>query len=180
MGVVVVVDMGQLKADLAAMVARCADMTPAMKAVGQLVRTSVVRNFEEEGRPAKWAPLKPSTIKQRGAKGPILRRKGLAGGLAGSINVEAQRDRAVVGTDKPYAAVHQFGARKGQFGTVMAKVGPHSRTLPSGKIVNVRAHTRKTAVPWGDIPARPYLMVQDEDWPGIQEIIGTFLTQGPR
>ena len=148
---------------------RMADLTPAMRIIGETVRTSVIRNFEVGGRPP-WKPLSPVTLARRKGK-KILMRQGFAGGLAGSIHWKAYSDRAVIGTNKIYAAVHQFGARKGSFGLVTFTVREHLRRTRSGKKVRVREHKRTAALPWGNIPARPFLGVRRSDWEEIQEII---------
>ena len=152
---------------------RLGDLTPATKVISQIVRTSVVRNFEVGGRP-KWKPLSRVTLALRkGTK--VLYRQGMAGGLLGSIHAKAYRDRAVIGTNKACAAVHQFGAKKGSFGQFTANIQAHMRKTKSGKKAQVRAHTRKVSLPWGDIPARPYLMVQAEDWVEIRAALGDYI-----
>ncbi len=163
---------------------RVDDPTPAMKVIGAIIRTSVVRNFEKQGRP-RWKSLSKTTEELRGASGPILRRQGFAGGLMGSVNFKANSDGVQIGTNKIYGAVHQFGAKKGSFGTVMARVGTHSRRITQAfgrtiepRTVTVREHTRKMSLPWGDIPARPFLMVQNEDWEEIGAALGDFVTGG--
>jgi phage gpG-like protein len=52
-----------------------------------------------------------------------------------SLTYRADADSVEVGTNVIYAGTHQFGARQGAFG----------RTRRGGPI------------PWGDIPARPFL-----------------------
>jgi len=163
---------------------RMGDLTPAMKIIGQIIRTSIVRNFEKGGRPAKWTPLSPATkARRKGRK--ILMDQGMGGGLAGSIHARADKDSVTIGTNKIYAAVHQFGADKGSFGTVEAKIKMHMRKITqafgrpvkSRKVV-VRTHTRKTKLPWGNIPARPFIMVQPEDWDEIRESLSDFIMTG--
>jgi phage gpG-like protein len=62
-----------------------------------------------------------------------------AGGLAASITHGGDRHSAWVGASKVYAAVHQFGQKKGASG-----------------------RTRRGApIPWGDIPPRPYLPIDE-------------------
>jgi phage virion morphogenesis protein len=167
----------ELQKDLRGILGRFNDLRPAMKIIGSIVRASVDKNFEAEGRPRKWAPLAESTKKRR-KDTPLLQVQGHHGGLRGSINYQSFDDRVVVGTNKVYAAVHQFGAQKGSFGTVLAQVPAHERKLPSGKMVEVKAHTRKITAPWGDIPARPFLMVQDEDWVEIKHELSDYLLIG--
>jgi len=123
---------------------RVEDLTPVMKIIGETVRTSVVRNFEKGGRPDAWQPLAPATLKGEKRGAGILRRRGFAGGLLGSINSKAYKDRAVVGTNKVYGAIHQFGGKAGR---------GHKVT----------------------IPARPFLMVQDEDWDEIKEALAGYI-----
>ncbi|MFA5187077.1 MAG: phage virion morphogenesis protein [Patescibacteria group bacterium] len=130
------------------------DMTPIMELTGAVVVASVQRNFEDEGRPG-WAPLSPVTVALRGTAAHILQVQGPASGLLGSIHYVAKPDSVQVGTNKIYAAVHQFGAKQGAFG----------RTRRGGPI------------PWGDIPARPFIMVQPEDWEEIALEIEEYLTK---
>mgnify|MGYP006283574597 FL=1 len=149
-------DDSELQRDVQGMRKRAANTRPAFEVVGELVRTSVVANFEAEGRPDKWPELKPSTLKRRPKAGQILRRQGFAGGLMGSISAKPMDDGVRIGTNKVYAAVHQFGAKKGAFG----------------------ATSKGAPIPWGDIPARPYLLIQDEDEARICRVLENFILRG--
>ena len=149
---------------------RLEDLTPALERIGGMVRASVVRNFELQGRP-QWAPLSQTTRELRGAAGPILRRTTGAGGLAGSIAVTAGPRSVSVGTDAPHAALHHFGARKGAFGTVLARVPAHRRGGGARRPHEVKAHTRRLRVPWGDIPARPFLTLTPGDRAAIMDAL---------
>lgn len=120
-------------------VSRTRDLTPVMETWGSIGRTSVVENFEDGGRPEKWQPAKDG--------GRTLFRKGFAGGLAGSVNYKAAQDHVILGTNKVYGAIHQFGGQAG-------------RGL-------------KTT-----IPARPYLVVQDEDVKEMQAALMDFVLGG--
>lgn len=162
------------------------NMIPVFNAIGEIVHGSIIENFERGGRPTKWKGLKDSTIAQREREnkwpGRILWRLGIAGGLAGSISYKAFQDRVELRANKASAITHQFGARKGEFGTVQAQVRQHIRRITQafGKPieptdVTVSAHTRKMAVPWGDIPARPFMMVHPEDWDEIRETLRDYL-----
>lgn len=151
------------------------DLTPAMKIIGSTVRASVIRNFEKSGRPSKWKKHSRLTEKRRGKGAKILMGQGLAGGLAASINYKADKDNVKIGTNKIYGAIHQLGAKKGSFGTVAASIKAHMR-----KGVKIKAHTRKMKLPWGDIPARPFLVVQKEDWGEITEALIEFLLDKKR
>lgn len=158
---------------LARLQQRLWNMKPVMAVIGQVVRTSVIRNFEAEGRPQRWQPLSMATLYQRiGGASSRKKRGGTKIGairklanhkvlqdtarLKNSINVRAFNDRAEifpdsakVGTDLVYAAIHQFGGKAGR-----------------GRKVT--------------IPARPFLMVQDEDWPTIKDALLNYLTKGEK
>ena len=171
-GVSYIVRAKELLADLNGVERRMVDNSPAMKSIGQLLRTSTIRNFEAGGRPTAWAPLQPSTLKRRKGN-KILRRQGFAGGLMGSISARPVKNSVLVGTNKKYAPVHQFGAKRGSFGVFVVQVRAHQR---GGK--SVRAHQRRMKLPWGDIPARPFLLVQDRDWERIKRTLSQYVMQG--
>ena len=118
---------------------------PILRIVGEVILSSVQKNFLEEGRPEPWEPLAPSTLRQRErqeyvnpetGKAAILRR---GNNLFNSIHYEVEGDSVSIGpgSNIEYAAIHQFGGYAGR---------------------GHRAH----------IPARPYLMVQEEDWGEIE------------
>ncbi|MCO1337222.1 phage virion morphogenesis protein, partial [Microbulbifer sp. OS29] len=65
----------------------------------------------------------------------------LSGLLRNTLRYQVQGTELLFGTDRPYGAVHQFGATQGQFG----------KTKRGGPI------------PWGNIPARPWLGTSAED-----------------
>ena len=138
------------------------DLTPVMEEIGELIVSSVQENFNRGGRYSKpgswrggnkkWKELAPSTIKERKRLGyydkdtdscEILVR---TGELKDSITYDAGKDYVTVGTDKVYAAIHQFGGKAG------------------------RKHAAK-------IPARPFLVVQDDDLEEIKEIILDYIKE---
>jgi len=103
-----------------------------MKNIAGFMADSVEENFKQEGRPEQWVELAESTIKQRKKKGywpgKILQ---MRGELAASITSAYDETSAVVGTNKEYAAIHQFGGQAGRNKKV-------------------------------EIPARPYLQIEDK------------------
>ena len=114
------------------------DLTPAMRDVAQALESAVEDSFESEQSPAgdPWADLSPHT-KIRRAKnkrwpGKILQADGR---LAGSITSRYDSSSAEAGTNLAYAKTHQSGAKRGEFGSTK------------------RGHP----IPFGDIPARPFL-----------------------
>lgn len=144
-------------AKLAAMVERMVRPIGFFKNVGEyLTDVAIPRNFQDETAPdgTPWARLQPATIARREKRGQmpltILRSNaGSSQNLSASIISQPNDSSVEVGTPLPYAAIHQFGAAQGQFGAWMGtdKLG--------------RNHFHH--LPWGDIPARPYLGLSTED-----------------
>ena len=140
-----------------------------LKKAGAVVRESVRTNFAAGGRPDEWDELKHR-------KGQPLRDTGR---LQNSITSRVSGKVVYVGTNVKYAAVQQFGAAKGSFGTVVAHVKGHDRTR-NGKTYQVRPHTRRQKAPWGTIPARPFLMVQEEDKVAIRAVLADYIVEGKK
>jgi phage virion morphogenesis protein len=110
------------------------DLTPLMRAVAAELAQQTEQNFENEGRP-EWAELSDTTTERRSKNGnwPGQILQVSAAGLAASITTHASHSSALVGSNKPYAAMMQFGGEQADF--------PHL---------------------WGDIPGRPYLPMSVE------------------
>jgi len=52
------------------------------------------------------------------------------------------------------------------------RVREHTR-----KEIKIKAHDRKMDLPWGNIPARPFMMVADEDWTEILKSLKDFFNE---
>ena len=112
-GVSIKVDDKNVREMLSGILKRMGNPAPAMKILGAIARTSIVRNFEKGGRPTKWKPLSPETLKTK--KGTaILREQGMAGGLMGSVNYKPFNNKVVISANKVYAAIHHFGGKAGR------------------------------------------------------------------
>ncbi len=143
--------------------------TPAMRAIGEIVHRSIARNFASAGRPLAWK--KSRRAKEEGGQTLTDTAR-----LRRSFTVEAGRDYAAVGTNDVRAAVHHLGAAKGSFGRHAVRVGEHVRRLAGGRQIQVRSHLRQQAFPWGAIPARPFMVVQTEDWTQIASALARYLS----
>lgn len=140
----------QVQKLFAEMQRRGGDFSKPLKIIGNDLLSSIEENFLRQGRyqaagdvrggTNRWEPLRPATIEHRQKigkwPGKILQ---VRGQLAASITPQVDRFSVTLGTNLPYAAIHQFGGQAG----------------PGRKVT---------------IPARPYLVVQDED---IEDIIDT-------
>jgi len=105
------------------------------------LRNWAMEAFTDAGmRPAQWAPKKDGTASTlQGRNMGVLRR---------SLRIEATESSVTIGSDRPYARIHQEG------GTIEAKNGGWLRfKTADGKWVTVRQVT---------IPARPYLPVMTD------------------
>lgn len=156
----------EVKADFARIAAKVKDMTPFMGVVGETIRTSVIRNFVAGGRPDKWQISK--RVQKKGGKTLIKSSE-----LMGSVHYVAHMNGVDVGTNIVYAAAQHFGMNK----SMMVKVKEHMRKVSSrdvfrGKkkiasgVGHVTDHDRMQKM---NLPARPFLMIQEEDWPVIKE-----------
>lgn len=97
----------EVKALLTRLRERVEDLTPVMNTIGQIVRTSVGKNFEAGGRPDRWQPSQRAT-----------REVGLtlvdSARLKNSINAKATSKQVAIGTNVIYGAIHQLGGKAGR------------------------------------------------------------------
>ena len=141
-----------------------------MGSVGGLVRESIRTNFADGGRPHKWRRLKRR-------KGQPLRDTGRLQNSIASL-VPPGDNRVIIGTNVKYAAMQNFGAKQGSFGTILEQVKEHQRVSRSGTRFTVRAHTRRAQLPWGTIPAREFMLVQHEDEIEIKAMVADYILEG--
>lgn len=140
---------------LSGLVAAINDPSPVLKEISEaVVLRSTLARFKTQTAPdgTAWAALQPwyQKEKQRN-KNRILT---LNGYLRGQMTWQFVGDRTVeIGSNLPYAAVHQFGA------TIKPR---------AAKVLMFRGHVAKSVT----IPARPYLGLSDED---RSEIVGRTL-----
>lgn len=165
---------------------RLGDLTPFFSRVGAHMITSIDRNFRAGGRP-RWRPLSPVTIewarrRHKGLRGIRDPNRPLVdtGRLKGSTVFRAAPDHVRIGTNVVYGAIHQRGGRTRARHVPGVGVREHARRAPSGTLHTVRAHTRRQFVPGVRIPARPFLVVQPEDWRTIERIAKQMLMEAAR
>lgn len=148
------------------------NMTPLTRDLAEILKGGVDRAFADEVDPAtgeQWHPLSPTTLARRAKAGHTGKMLQVSGQLAASVQTEYGPHHAAVGTNKVYAATQQFGAKKGSFGTAKRGTRGQGRrnarnyTARGGQTVggwlSGRAQGGTMPLPWGDIPARPFLGV---------------------
>ncbi len=158
------IDDAEVKALLTQLGERARDLSSPMKLIGEQVLFSVQQNFAEGGRPDRWIPSKRAIV--QGGQTLVN-----TGRLLQSLTYRSSSDQAEVGTNVIYAAIHQFGG-----------------IIPGGPIVPRRAKSLRWIGPDGKprfakkvqrpdiaMPARPFLMVQEEDKSELVRIIKDYL-----
>jgi phage gpG-like protein len=131
-----------------------------MQDIGEALVASTEKRFKDGTSPAglPWAPKSPTTLAAYSARRlradprPLF---GPSGILSTTIFYDVAPDGSSVevGSNRIYSAVMQFGAAKGAFG----------QTSKGGSI------------PWGNIPARPYLGLSQSDESEIVATINEWL-----
>lgn len=167
------------------------DLTPVMRQLSELMIAASQRAFEQRADPATgapWRPLSASRQRQRQKKGRsamnILQDSGL---LVGSIARPGRYGirnvgplEAIVGTNVPYAAAHQFGA------VVKREAAPVSVRLRTWRGRNLFAAKKHKRVRVVDvmrkayeihIPARPFLGVGEADLTKMRNAVAAFLSR---
>lgn len=114
---------------------RTQDLRPAWRDIGEYLLKSTDDRFDAQKSPdgTPWAPLSEwyrETKPQNQDKILVL-----DGYLRGLNRYQVENNTFEFGTNRLYGAVHQFGAKQGEFGR----------------------SPRGNPIPWGDIPARPWL-----------------------
>lgn len=151
-------------ADLrAAMLFLSRDNTALMEDIGFYLLMDTKKSFAGEKSPygRKWAKLTDTTLGNRqNINNPILRDTGV---LARSFRYNARPNNVEVGSNCIYAATQQFGAKRGQYGSMR----------------------NGSPIPWGDIPARQILPIannrltltftQKKD---IRQIVDAYIARG--
>ena len=127
---------------------------PALRAIGEELQRTTQDRFDPgqkkspDGTP--WARNSPVTIARKGRDNPLYQR----GNLQNTIRYQLRGATGVeVGTNLVYGAAQQFGMVKGYAG-----------------------RTRRGApIPWGNIPARPYLGLSADDETEVVRILRDYL-----
>jgi phage virion morphogenesis protein len=104
---------------------RSGNLKPVLTDCGEIMRSSIEENFLREGRYEsvdswrggnnRWQELSPVTIKQREKSGRWPGKKlQISGQLAASITYNVNGNSLEIGSNKVYAAIHQFGGPAGR------------------------------------------------------------------
>jgi phage virion morphogenesis protein len=162
------IDDRALLAALANAIAASVDLTPLMQDIAGVLEDASERAFINQADPATgapWAPLSETTKKRR-KRGPPFAILQDNGDLAGSLGSSHTSDEAVVGVAEKYGVTHQFGAKRGQYGFAAG-----AYTFDGDEI-----RPRAIPIPWGDIPARPFLGIGPTDEKEILALVSGYIS----
>ncbi|BBL70336.1 phage virion morphogenesis protein [Methylogaea oryzae] len=168
------IDNRQVQEALRELERRATNMAPALKQIGEALADSTKRRFETTTAPdgTPWEANRPTTLARKKGTRPLT---GETGNLMDTIDWQLIGDDAVeIGSPMEYAATQQFGAKMGEFGrySQIGRVRKHGLGTFQGS-----AGTQKGfPIPWGNIPARPFLGISDADEREVLEIVQTYLS----
>lgn len=141
------------------------DMTQPMRDIGEVLVISTKDRMRDGQSPdgTPFAARSPVTLrayeKRRQKYGP--KPLWLTGTMREGIAYDAGSDYVQITSSAIQSAVMHFGATQGEFGAWMGK----------DKLGRTHFHH----IPWGNIPARPFLGISDQDRTNIVEIVGEWL-----
>ena len=139
---------------------RFKDVRKPLRECGLVGLRSIAKTFKAGGRPVRWKPSK------RGGKTLIDTAR-----LMRSITMKAAAKSVTWGTNVKYAAIHHLG------GTIPARtiLPRRAKALrwigPNGTV----RFAKKVNIPATKIPAREFLVMQDEDMRVFKRIFGDYL-----
>lgn len=149
---------------LAALSLVIGDLSPVMAQIGEFMVESTKKRIANGVSPdgKKLAPKSAATIqnyltsgyRKGAAAGPLIRTGDL---VDRSLHYDSGKDFMEISSSVVYSAIMHFGAKKGSLGAY------------SGTDKNGRAYSG--VAPWGDIPARPFFGVSQEDRENIFTLI---------
>ena len=168
--------------------------------IATVVYQSIQKNFRAQGRPKPWQALSPLTLfirQHRAEKRPsagniaelqemglparplILQdsghlRQSLAFGAQGNVSrheIKGDTETIALGTNLKYAATQHFG---GVSEPNTVRIAKSRRTSSKGNMYDVKSYVMH--LQGGKrIPARPFMMIQEEDNPKIFEIMARWV-----
>ena len=142
----------------------------ALKECGLVLLRSVAKTFKAGGRPVRWK--KSARAKRTGGKTLIDTAR-----LMRSVTMDVVGNILTIGPNVIYARIQHLGGRIRKNATIKK----HWRVMCkafgkpiTGRRVLVRAHQRQMNI---NMPARPFLVIQDTDWRVFKRIFEDYLTK---
>lgn len=141
-GVTLSIEDRQVQETIAEVIDRLGHAQPVMEVAGETVVASIHRAFLAGGKPKTWESLSPVTLAIKDGQGSTLIGKG--------------------------------GMASGLMGSIHYEAEDDNVYIGTNKIYAASMHFGRKGGGWGgsDIPAREFLVVQEEDW---DEIMAEFI-----
>ena len=140
------------------------NLSPVLKDIGEHLLDSTQQRFARQTAPdgSLWQALSPQyqSAKKRNENKILM----LDGHLSGTLRWQVSGNTLLFGSDRVYAAIHQFGGK-----TRAHTIRPRSKKAlawPGGK-----HPVKKVEHPGSDIPARPFLGLSADDERDIVDIV---------
>lgn len=158
-------------------------MSELLKSVGDGLLASTKQRFGSSTAPdgSRWLANARSTIEQFVNAGKYYTKAGQLNSkgvskvtgkrplightrqLATQIFYQVESGALVIGSSMPYARVQQEGAKQGEFGRVVASNIKRFRQFDEKDFRRYAGTKKGHPLPWGNIPARPFLGVSTDD-----------------
>jgi phage gpG-like protein len=167
---------------------------PLIRAIKQVMIPSFRQNFQEEGRPP-WEPMSEATEMIReieGSTGPLLDRSGKLKRVAQQQNIWTVTRESASIQDLPqrvwYGKLHQDGSG-GMGRRIKAEVkkaasrgerigpGEAARRANRGLDKDIMSGKARGGGATVNIPARPFIVFQEEDMDGVYEVFQKWLEE---
>jgi phage gpG-like protein len=175
-------------------ISRVKKPAPMMREIGEHMVSSIKRNFEDQGRPTPWAPVKESSLmglimksggfykakkkagqlKPKAVKAKTLKKTLMDSGVlrnSMTYNFDSETGSLKVGTNVIYAAIQNFGGKTKPH-EIRAK---HAKTLVWFGVDGSKHGAKSVHHPGSTIPARPFMLIQDSDKMEIIDIVSRHL-----
>ena len=165
---------GRLLAHVTEVSDRMSDVRPLGLAIAAVLRATFAKNIDVGGRPA-FVPLSPNTLASKALRGypsdPLIGTRALRTSLArmnvkGNVTYVTADGVVRVGSNLPYAKFQNDGTK------------PYIINARKGKLLSFtvagggRVSAKRVKHP--GIPARPFMVVQAEDWAAIRLLMKQF------
>ena len=140
-------------------------LKPVLAAVGNLAVKSVKQNFRVGGRPTRWAETDKPKGKTMIGSGALMRQ----------IHYKVDNDESgvtIMTGKQKYAAILHFGGK-----TSAHEIWYKNKRALSFTWKGVPAIYGKVNHPGSKIPARPYMLLQDEDIKIIENMMIQHITE---
>jgi phage gpG-like protein len=169
---------------------------PLKRVVQQVMAPSFLKNFDQGGRPDAWTPLSEATLELKAARGHgsrIMIATGALRRVTGQLNLWTITTETATIRSLPdkvsYGGIHQQGyGGKGGGSKMKARLKAAGgdakaalRDLDDDLIMAMRTGKKLSAGgAVSEIPARPFVVIQDEDYDKIEEVFVEWLTERMR